>query len=500
MKTSRVLAGLLVSIAILTSATRASAAESATKEHAEATKRFNHGLYLADNGAYPAALAELERAHELAPSRVVLFHTAMVYVAMDRPVDALETLDEVLSMEGPLSPEYLERAKAARSEQEKRIGELDVKADIPAAIQVDGEHVGDAPLKEPLKVAAGAHVVCIVAPGHVPARRSITVAAQGNVGIEVVLEPTQAKLAHVTVHSRAPGFDVRVDDVPVGRTPFAEPVILLPGKHVFDLRRPGYKSTTRTVEIADGVYSTVAIAPAEDTTPGSPRGRLRLVAGDANATDAPRKDMQLTIDDRDRGTYREPIELPAGPHALKIERAGDESIERMVEVAEGDETVVKVSFRATAQARGVVASRANTQKHWAIAALVSGAVVAGASTGLAIWSNGKLGSANDRLAVIQKDAAAGGPCDPSRVNDVEGQLCRRKMVDAQHKVDTYRNARLGGFIGIGVGAALLATGVTLLLTAPDPDKGDGEQRMATGLRPAIVAGPDGATLWLHGYF
>jgi len=490
--TTRLFSGLLLSIAVLTAASRPIAAEPSVKEHAEAKTRFQDGLYLAENGAYAAALAEFELAYELVPSRLVLFHTALTYVAMDKPVDAVETLEDVLSADGTLGTKYIAQAKAAREEQQRRIGEIDVKVNVPATIQIDGEHAGDAPLKEPLKVAAGAHVVCVAAPGYAPVRRSVGVAGEGHAGVDIQLEPTEAKLAHVTVASPVPDVEVRVDDVLVGRTPLAEPVLLLPGKHVFDMRRPGYKNRQHSADLAAGVYSTVALDPAEEKTAGAPRGRLRLRANVSN--------VEVTIDGHDRGEYHEAIELPAGPHTLKLERTGYEPLERMANVAGDDETDVKVSLRPTAETRGAVVEKAHSQRNWAIGALATGAVVAGISTGLAIWSNGKLNTAQDQLAVVQKDTGPSGDCAPSKLNDISSKTCAQRMTDAQGKVDQYRNARLGGYIGIGVGAALVATGIVLLLTEPNPDKGDAEKTLVGSLQPVLSAGPEGASLWLSGRF
>jgi len=460
--TTRLFSGLLLLIAVLTAASRPIAAEPASKEHAEAKQRFQDGLYLAENGAYAAALAEFERAYELVPSRLVLFHTALAYVAMDKPVDAVETLDDVLSADGTLGTEYVERAKAAREEQRRRIGELDVKVNVPAAIQIDGEHVGDAPLDEPLKVAAGAHVVCVVAPGHAPARRSVGVAAEGHAGVDMQLVPTEAKLAHVTVYSPVPGVEVHVDDVLVGRTPFAEPVVLLPGKHVFDMRRPGYKNTQHAADLADGTYSTVAFDPEEEKSAGAPRGQLRLVANVAN--------VEVTIDGHDHGAYRQAIELPAGPHTLKLERSGYEPLERMANVAGDDETDVKVSLRPTAETRGAIAGKAHTQRNWAIGALATGAAFAGFSTWLAVWSNGKVHTAQDDLAHVQNDTDS--PC--KGLNDTTAQNCLQRKAAAQNNIDQYSTARLVGYIGIGAGVALDMAYVQLELRCKAGESGVAE--------------------------
>jgi len=211
--TSRLLSGLVLCLAILGWAAQSGAAEPDGKAASEAKENYARGLHLFENGDNIGALAEFERAQELAPSRLLLYRIAMVYVAMDKPVDAIDSLDEVLSDTGSLKPEFLARATAAKEEQQRRIGELDIKVDVPASIEIDGERAGDAPLSAPLSVAAGEHFVAVVAPGHLPVRQSVTVAAQGRAELTFELKPTDAK----------PVVD------PSAALPFAHRLLLVPG-------------------------------------------------------------------------------------------------------------------------------------------------------------------------------------------------------------------------------------------------------------------------------
>jgi len=495
MTNSRLIGGLLLSIMALAYFARAAAAEPDREAISEARERYARGMHLFDNGDHAGALAEFERVQEILPKRQVLYQIAMVYVAMDKPVDALESLDEVLSDSGPLRPELVDRAKAAKEEQQRRIGELDVKVNVPAAIVIDGANAGDAPLKAPLSVAAGEHMVAVVAPGHAPARQSVTVAAQGRAELTFELEPTKAKLARVTLHSPLLGAEVRMDDMPVGKTPFAEPVAVLPGKHVFDMQRPGYMAAHQTVELAEGVYATVSFDPDEDPSAGAERGRLRVAAG-AGA-------VQVTIDGRSRGAYRGPIELPAGLHTVKLERSGCEPLSRLVDVPAQGETELKVSLRPTAKTRASQVAHVRSYRHWAIAALLSGALVTGGSVGLALWSHSELQPAEESLAIMKQNAAPGGKgsCDPNRgLNPQSKDICDRGMAYAQNDVNKYRNLRLGGFVGSVAGAALLAVGVTILIKAPTAPREEGDDLFAGTLVPLLSAGPDGASLGLRGQF
>jgi tetratricopeptide (TPR) repeat protein len=495
MTSSRTIQWFVLAAALLAPTVQVRAAEPDRNARSEAKERFARGLHLFENGDNGGALAEFERAYQLVPNRLVLYNIALVYVSMGKPVEASQRLDQVLADPGPLKPEYLARAKAAKEEQQRRIGQLDVKVNVPATIEIDGLRAGDAPLPAPLLVAAGEHIVGALAPGYLPVRQPVTVAGQARVDLVFTLQPTEAKLAHVTIHCPLPGAEVRVDGVPLGKTPFAASVSVLPGQRVFELLRPGYLSARRELSLSDGAQGEVSFDPDEDARAGAPRGRLRVAAGEG--------EVLLTIDGRARGVYRQAIEVPAGPHVVKLERAGFEPLERLTDVPPGSEAEVKVSLRPTVETRDAYVSRARAHRRWAIAALVSGALVAGGSAVLALWSNGKLPGAEDHLAQVQQEAVfrGGGPCDRSyALTDPQIQDCDQQMADAQSNVDKYKNLRLGGIIGGAAGAALLGVGVVLLLTSPDPGRYDREESFAATLVPVLSAGPDGASLWLRGRF
>jgi hypothetical protein len=477
----------VLSFALLIGAGQARAAEPDPAARKEAKERLSRGLYLFENGDNGGALAEFERVQQLVPNRLVMYNIALVYAAMGKPVESLQFLEEVLSDPGSLKPEQLARARATKEEQERRIGELDVKVNVPAAVEVDGLRMRDAPSQAPLRVAAGEHVVSALAPGYLPLRQSVTVAGQGSAELVFELQPTERKLAHVQIFCPLLGAEVRVDDVLVGKTPFPASVAVAPGKRVFELQRPGYMNVRREVNLVDGAHGAVAFDPDEDTHSGDPRGRLRLLAGEG--------DVMVTIDGHARGVYRQAIDLPAGPHTMKLEQAGFEPLERLTEVPADSEVVVKVALRPTADTRAAHVSHARSYRRWAIAALVSGALVAGVSTGVALWSNGKLPAAEDNLAA-QKAARNGGSC----VNDLQIKLCDERVAKAQGDVDKYRNLRLGGIVGAATGAALMGVGATLLFVAPDPGPYDHEETLGGSLVPVLSAGPDGASLWLRGRF
>src|SRR5512137_491023 len=104
----------------------ARAVEPTDAARAEAKERFTRGLHLFENGDNGGALAEFKQAYDLVPNRLVLYNIAQVYASMGKPVEAVQSLEKVLADAGPLKPEYLERARAAKDEQERHIGLLEV--------------------------------------------------------------------------------------------------------------------------------------------------------------------------------------------------------------------------------------------------------------------------------------------------------------------------------------------------------------------------------------
>ncbi|MGD0837050.1 MAG: PEGA domain-containing protein [Polyangia bacterium] len=377
--------------------------------------------------------------------------------------------------------------------QSVAMAEVAITVNVPAAIIIDGVHLADAPLPKPLKLSPGDHAISVVAQGYLPARRAVTVPAEGTLELAFELEATEAKLAHVTVYSPLRDVEVKVDDVFVGKTPLAEPVMVEPGRRVFELERPGYVSLRRTLNLGDGVYSSVSFDPEEDESAEAPRGKLRLVGGTG---------VGVTIDGHERGRYRAPIELPTGYHALRLERVGYQAREQTFEVADGQEIAIDAALLPTVEARSVAAARVRTYRLWAVAALVSGAVVAGGSTGLAVWANHKLSPAESELTAVQQQTQPGQPCSPALITSNDRSLiCQENLANAQNPVSSYRDWRLGGFIGIGVGAALLATGVTLLAVAPrSAISGPGGPGFWGALTPEVVAAQDGLRLRLGGRF
>ena len=471
------------------------AADGARKE---ARERFSRGLHLFESGDNGGALAEFQRANELIPNRLVLFNIGLVYAAMDRPVEAAATLDKMLKDAGPLKPENLARAHTVKEEQEKRIGLVEVTTNVPATIEVDGLEAGTTPLAAPLQVAAGTRVIGAVASGHLPARREITVAGQAHAQLALELRPSEVHLAHIEIRCALPGADVFVDGIAVGKTPLAASITTEPGTRVVELRRAGYVTQKRDILLQDGARGELTFDPEIDATAAATHGRLRLQITEG--------EILVTVDGRPRGVYREGIAVPVGPHVVRLERAGFEPENRQVVIPQGGELPLRVDLRPTPETREAHVARARTYRFWAWTTAIGGVVLGGGSTGLALWSNGKIPGAESTLHGVEQDAVrfGGGACDPSQaLNNAQIAACQQKLTDAQNRLSNYRNLRTGGLVGVGVGVALIGVGVALFALGPDPSRYDRPEAETLSLRsilPVVTVGQNSACLTLAGRF
>lgn len=467
----------------------------ASDARAEARERFSRGVHLFENGDNNGALAEFKRANDLIPNRLVQFNIGLVYAAMNRPVEAVDTLDKVLQDANPLKPAQVARARAEKEEQEKRIGFLDFTTNVPATIEIDGIEAGATPLAAPLRVAAGRHVVDAVASGYLPARVEVIVAGQSHVSSTLELRPSEARLAHVEVHCPLPGAEIYVDGALVGQTPLRASVTTEPGERSVELRRPGYRTQKQVITLQDGARGELSFDPEVDPSVSN-GGRLRLVINEG--------DIFVTVDGRAHGVYRASISVPAGPHALRLERAGFEPLDRLVQVPSGGDIDIKVDLRPTPETREAYVQNARSYRRWAWTTLISGAVVAGVSGGLALWGHSQISGAEHKLTTLQQSAVPRSQlgCDPTFVLPTQVDRCTQEISDAQNSLDNYRNLRLAGIIGAGVGVALVGVAAALFVWSPDSTRYDRQETQFLSVRfvPSLSVSNDGAGLSVLGRF
>ncbi len=158
--------------------------------NAEARQHFDRALSLVDDGQMAEALIEFQRCYELKPQFQVLYNIGQAYIALARPVEAHDTLVRYLREGGAAI------AKARRADVEKeitrqkaRIATLTLNVQpAGAAVRVDNQALGTAPLSEVVRVGVGTHTVAASLDGFTAAEASVTVAGEDNRIIDLSLQ------------------------------------------------------------------------------------------------------------------------------------------------------------------------------------------------------------------------------------------------------------------------------------------------------------------------
>jgi hypothetical protein len=443
----------------------ARAAEPDPTAKAEAAKRFDRGLALFDEGDNAGALAEFKQVYATLPNPVVLYNIGLVYAAMFRPVDAVDALKQVVD-DPSLSPAQHERAKTTLADQEARIGRLSITS-VPAGahISIDNVDVATTPLTAPLRVSAGTHVVGAVAEGYVLARKEVVVAgnADAQLSFELVrLEATRD--ANLTVRSRLTGAEVFINGKSAGKTPLSTSLSVPPGHLDVELKRPGYVTAKTQLDLTEGSTGEVSLDPTIDS-------KALATEGVFFSVDVGRKNAELFVDQEHLGPYSGPVRLPKGPHRVRVEAAGFLPFERDVNVEGGKDNVLQGKLEPTPETRAAHDANVSLHRTWGFIGIGAGALIAGGGAAFLAINAGSKSDARKELQVANRahdDRTIAPHCnllgnengDPTN----SGAECDAYVADKQSAYDDAKKKDIIGYVGIGVGAAVLVTGVVVLLT------------------------------------
>jgi len=309
---------------------------------------------------------------------------------------------------------------------------------------------------------------------------------------------------HITTNIPA---DIDVDGVQIGRTPLSAPVRMAVGAHVVGAGAAGYLPERREVSVVAEAPTAVSfelrpakaegmarvgleLQPEAGLGMGQP-GRLSIVSRDVGQ-------LRLTVDGRDLGPYRGDVFLPAGPHRLRLERAGYQPIERTVQVVAGAGQSLKIDLRPTAEIHQPDQAQDRTYRRWAFSALIGGLALAGGGGGFTYWSHVRLGDARDQLAGVRDNWGldAGADCwDSEDLSWQEQNWCDEAMTGAQDDVSRYRNLRTAGIVVTTLGVGLAVTGAVILIRAQESRRSDdrNHEALASSLawHPLIIVGSGG---------
>lgn len=479
------LTSLLVALAMVvfvsTLAATAGAQAVSDADRAAAKERFARGVEHLRAEDYHSAAAQFEKAYELAPFAVVLYNLGVAYAKSNRPVKASDALQKVIAAPGKLKAERIARAKELLAEQTARIGMVDVVVDQAGAeVRIDGESAGQSPLAAPIRLRAGEHFVEVVKSGFAPFRKTLTLAGGATERVAVTLEATELAFAQIWIRTELPDVQVWLDGTQVGKTPLEQSLPVLPGKHEIELRRLGYHSVIKRLELGAGATAEVKAAPAvDDDAVRAAGGTLSLVADDPES-------LVLTVDGKRQGVYGGAIALPPGLHDVRVERAGFFPTTLRVFIARGGRLEREVLMDPTPETLAEVQSDETLFTALGITFLGVGALGIGGSIAFTLWNEGSSQAAED--AFFDNGCVGAG-----------GQTCLSLAEAAEDAKATKSNRRPIYAVLYGLSAASLATGIALLVLAPDGDRyapdADG---IELGVAPIVT--PDGAYLGVTGRF
>lgn len=457
----------------------------------EARERFTRGVKLYDERDYPAALAEFQKAYDLAPHPTVLFNVAQVQVALGRIVEARRSLDRLLASP-EATPSLSEKARALRDQLLPKIAQVTVKSSVAGArVEVDGVEVGVAPLAGPVDVASGTRVVAVYAAGFQPARKEILVAGKTTTDLSFDLEPLVGKLAHLRVKSGLPGARIYANDQLLGESPAPATFSLLPGKYRIELRRDGYRTAAREISLGEGADGEVELDPEESGV--GPRAEMVLGFSETSPV--------VVVDGHPASTPNR-LSLPVGPHHLHVERAGFYEIDRDVVLEQGQPLSLQLQFSPTPETRAAHAEAVSKRKTLSYTVLGSGAVLFGAGMVYGLVNLSSIKKSQDTLDAVYFDSepGSGRRCDPRSggAGHTSTEVCQAELTNADADVSNAKTRGLVSWVVAGVGAAAAVTGVVLLTTGPDPNRFGAATVAVTRVTPWVGLGTYG--LGLSGSF
>jgi tetratricopeptide (TPR) repeat protein len=446
---------IAVGSAVIAVASRGVRAESAAPRDPmqEAAERTREGVRHADRQEFESALANFQRAYELSHNPVLLLNVASMYEALNRPAEATEAFDRALADKSALPPDKLAHLIAERDEQAARTGQLNIVCNVAAEIEIDNLARGNAPLASPIRVSAGTHVVGGIARGYAPFRIEVSVAPKTLSDVNLTLIPMAAVAAHLWVKTHLPEAELTIDGKRVGRTPLPKSLAVVPGDHQVELTRPGYVTGELTLE-----------PKIDRSTFPSEWGSLALTFSEPQAT--------VTIDGSGARGDLSLLELPRGTHHLQLERPGFLAIERDVTIEPHQTTHVRVEFDANSDTRAAYASSVSARRTWGTVLTIAGGAVAGFSGGYLIYNQGQKSDAERAYNALVAQTVPGGTCDFSVVSGNPLQNCKDGLSKGKSRLDDLKTRQTLSYVGIGVGAASLGVGLTLLFTAGDPHRYD----------------------------
>jgi hypothetical protein len=173
-----------------------------TAQKKEADRHFKSGVALYKEAKYSEALAEFERAYEIAPHPLVLYNIATCHRELSQYGLAVKYYQRFISEGKDKVPAA--RIKEAQTELDAvlaRIARVTIRIEggEGAKVILDGNELGTMPLDAPLIVPPGEHRLVVRAEGKQDAERSVRVASGDEIEVTLTLVEKPAPIVEQRV-------------------------------------------------------------------------------------------------------------------------------------------------------------------------------------------------------------------------------------------------------------------------------------------------------------
>lgn len=186
-----------------------------------ARTRYNRAIRLYRQRAYESALAEFQKAYELAPSFRIHYNIAQVHQELGDHAAAMRSLHAYLRDGGDeLNVQKRERAQEQIASLRSKVAQLVIEVNVEGAeVAVDDEVVGHAPVAEKVWVNRGPRKVRATYPGWIPAGEVVMASGGDTVQVELTLvDPGARQPAESTggAATEQPGKPPQQNETPRG--------------------------------------------------------------------------------------------------------------------------------------------------------------------------------------------------------------------------------------------------------------------------------------------
>ncbi|HRI72204.1 MAG TPA: PEGA domain-containing protein, partial [Polyangium sp.] len=175
------------------SAPPAAAAEPTKEAKEEASRRFQRGRELFNEGDYRTALVEFRRAYELAPNYVVLYNIGNVQFQLSDYAGALDSFEKYLAQGGAnIDPKRKADVDKDIEKLRSRVARVEISTSVPDAdVTIDDLPIGKTPFGKSIVLNPGRHRIVAVKEGRVTASQTVDVASGDTPSVKLDLPEKQ---------------------------------------------------------------------------------------------------------------------------------------------------------------------------------------------------------------------------------------------------------------------------------------------------------------------